>query len=1188
MPRKGIRYLALLTAGSPARNLILFTILIDASLDPSHWYHSRPSILWNIFYHFIIDDADRKIIQQQCQKLVELANSATGWEASAYSAILRFVSHDTRTQVMSRLECVAKTSLLSKTETESSDARYRKQMTTMRENRLGGTVILQTRGQLGPFSLGYLLAWIDLTRSFWKMGKLGSAAITKIRPNSKTFVNPLFAEISGPEGEWIVHYTTNPLEGFYLAPVVDSFNAGVATSPQKATEEKLSTELIDALVISARSQFSAWCSAFIGKVKQGRCTIRLLCNDVLSTGFLFRQYIDDKPIPCLPYARHWSFSPLVVEDQSMSREGFDVIDSSNVADHLGLVNILIALSPLLSTKSTATLYTENLQKDSADDATLLERALMTDPVTFGCLLDIVPVAKLVGISLSSAVTPIEHGCMGGDELGHQADRIRLTFKKPDAGDMVAQSLKSPTFSMTAEHLADILVDILFKMIWYEDIGHTMRLTSQKQMGQIFRQDYYSRASWVALVDVCTERFPIDVEELVARLLHTVENDTRSLLVSNFAQELYLLLGQHGIQTMEVMQYGPRDLPRSFGVPPMRPIGMDPDILGDTNCPTSVYISLQVPILQLRRVMNIKESERGTPPIHISIRQAAGAYQFDNSFASIHCSFGEVVAPRGSPPSEACIIREENKGWRKSSNLIVTCRVPAWGMLVGPRNGISVSLCVSTRLTTVNWSRKLGITNSLYSAQLNDESAVFINAKPPRLLGLKPDLYAHNDLHAVARFLPAPDASLDSVTVHSIGIHRARELCYRIDLSDDREVCSVLQTMAIVTVIDPTPCSVLVKMGTWQKRIRFPMPVDIATHRLRVARKSKYIEVIISMVTDPKSGGYASAPFPIVTAGGLSALRSPWDAPKVNCNQLSTLKIGTKAEMGWVARLLGSCLTAAEGLIARTPEFTAGQARTTPLHDVKQTIQIMTLARVGLHHQTSRRAQFFDFHSSGAPLWRLFVHDIYHDSNTHSIVLDAFLSSQYNRVARCPEVIIVKISAEEQKLWMSLLPLLAERCRDYPHSGSCEYAEQNRDAAPSAKIVLCSCGEGKSPPPNETGPRAPEREWFFKHGTRLAISPLFPLSYIDPLPRHNIKEMKKQLEKMKLDEQKERNRPKARRRALEGKENRPVQGTPSCDACGAAGSPEAKLMKCGQCHLASYCSRDCQKKDWKSHKLVCGE
>ena len=44
---------------------------------------------------------------------------------------------------------------------------------------------------------------------------------------------------------------------------------------------------------------------------------------------------------------------------------------------------------------------------------------------------------------------------------------------------------------------------------------------------------------------------------------------------------------------------------------------------------------------------------------------------------------------------------------------------------------------------------------------------------------------------------------------------------------------------------------------------------------------------------------------------------------------------------------------------------------------------------------------------------------------------------------------------------------------------------------------------------------------------------------------------------------------------------------SCVTCGATEAKEnAKLMKCARCKLVSYCSKECQRKDWKSHKTFC--
>lgn len=135
-------------------------------------------------------------------------------------------------------------------------------------------------------------------------------------------------------------------------------------------------------------------------------------------------------------------------------------------------------------------------------------------------------------------------------------------------------------------------------------------------------------------------------------------------------------------------------------------------------------------------------------------------------------------------------------------------------------------------------------------------------------------------------------------------------------------------------------------------------------------------------------------------------------------------------------------------------------------------------------------------------------------------------------------LLLQAQPGEMALWDSLLPVAVERARrTYTHTAECTYTTPGG----SGRTLLCSCGQGEDLPSefeeSITQVRSPESSvhpLFY----RAALSPLFA-----PAEAFSVQ----------------------------------------CGKCGKGGKA---LMKCARCHKVAYCSKDCQRLDWKVHKRTC--
>jgi hypothetical protein len=171
-------------------------------------------------------------------------------------------------------------------------------------------------------------------------------------------------------------------------------------------------------------------------------------------------------------------------------------------------------------------------------------------------------------------------------------------------------------------------------------------------------------------------------------------------------------------------------------------------------------------------------------------------------------------------------------------MVVSFLLPSW-FLTNEPNGISIGLNVRTTPASVMMLMKpLGVELGIFSAKLMDETLVHIvpdaslvslpKAKGPAPL-VQPTSRAIGTINPVM-------ATLDQECRNVV------TLSARVDVAEAKAK-SELSGGAAVRTEQVSPCAMKLILGdSRQQEVAFPFPVTGSDSKLRVARKSSYIEV----------------------------------------------------------------------------------------------------------------------------------------------------------------------------------------------------------------------------------------------------------------------------------------------------------------------------------------------------------
>ncbi|THZ83132.1 hypothetical protein D6C84_05200 [Aureobasidium pullulans] len=1063
-----------------ARNIFLLSAIQTLSLDAGDADHDLLSRLWRIYYHlFITQDDLTFVVQQHVSHLRAVSGSLEAWLQSPFGSVFHFSNQQVRQNIASL---------------------------RVGDWHINGRIARVTSHGMrsaGAHSLESVDSMNQALHEFWKTGVVAGNFddVAMLRRENGGCVNPLISGSPTCPTEFAVPYGVEPLIGYHLAEAFSSTQS-VPTS-------------VDVLAKLAKSQFFDWCRSFTLCVKSK--SVSIMCHTGEAINFAHALQ-DLRGSPTLPadthrYTKPWCATQLLLEPTLTSQ--FDIIDTSNIIDYHGILNVLPAVTPLLKHAPCSILYLESLLQPAEKHESTLETLLHANVTT---------------ISLLLGVTP----------MGHILDTTTDSFESEEIFDRVCPP--------TTGYLAQLRLRIPFRSAFHGDREllrdgpckpfPLLRINPQ-ELASFFKQAYLSMFR--------------EAEDT------SIRNAT-------------------GLWDVPLLRADPRGQMTPYGRTRSRD---ESGMLGSDDLPAIVHVALVVPRSKLRIFTDRPADQVGTPGLRLTV---FNDQLFDDfNFYAIDTFFGrlkEAPAANGE-----MTIDEDPQGWSGTSDLIVTCAVPTWPLLVGNRKDVCLGLVVNSNASfdTVQYSLHLGFRTQVFTANLDSNhvkifaraptKAVPATAQPPQDSAMCID--SIDDDFQVSEEKPAPvisnkgsDDGPNSTT------ESAETISWVVKLKNDCTVQSIAATKAFaptsetshalrkgtaIKISQISPCVMELSLEQLTHRIAFPYPIN--GMKAKLTHNSVSIELSAPTSNSIEVGGYAMNPFPVIDQNGTGDFLA-WGMGRVDIDRQPLIKL--PVDHLWLVGMFATASTRADRALNLSD---MDYSRKPAMLKLREGLPLLFMGLVGLHPRFPGKIFRLYVLTEGDKVDAFIISNaIHHDRDSGSIFLDAFV------VPLTPEVAgsgliqptlnanrkeTIETAREEMILWKHLIPAAVERCRTWEHKETCEYKINTTNTIPlstfACKSPICTCGNGQ-----DTNHLPPEFNPLAAFATRVAIPIIHAISYMVA---------------MMLDK-------------LPNSTSSQTPASPR-DICGHCGSVKFSGLKaCTRCEKVKYCNHACQKAAWQEHKKVC--
>lgn len=866
---------------------------------------ANDQFIWDLFYHFRIDERSLDLLQSQTTKLLSLSTSMRTWQESEYGRVIRMCDRISLERLRDMWRFYG--------EKREGDVlrRFKKKLDDgmrisqeFQKSVLGDemNVITGIRAA-APACLQATRAVGDLYKNYWAFGTTETDETARsLAVNS----NPMFAP---KDGNMILHYGTDPVLGFHIGSCYSPIEPMSPHSGSSSDNHELRE-----IVKTAKTEFGTWTKSFRAHSMADLITLRFFVGDAVAFAYALQQMRTTGPSKSSHWYRdRYHFEPLVLDDEQYSDASaplvFDIIDTSNLIDHLGALNLLTATSPLLRNNFSGTLYSEKLVRTQETQISLLETLLCGDMSTITSLLGLVPVEVAINTAFSSAGD--EALCQDTSGPSSKAGQVfsRIAWKRPlNPAEAAVNVLGLIHFDSVG--LAQVLYRVFLRMFTDEDVS---KLLTRMKSAQIPSLPTYNRASFVAFLCLVKTRTSTDWNKTMEKLLDLMDQDTSLAFANTYMQELILWMHLKGLYSVDILKGPPN---RLTGRP------QTGTLQGWQNMPPMVNVTLQVPRNKLDPFIAETIKVGFTPPLHAILQSSSrAAKQWQNMFAETQIGFGNLKH-KGSRYSDSFEVEidEDQLGWKGKSPMFLSFYVPSWILLQEPCTA-TVSLAIPhSPTTTWIFSSSLGHNLSIFTAKQEETEHVFLTKNQPHQSGVM-SIYGFNSGDVKDEVAPDGNSKTTITATVNEKTGQISSFTSRVQIISEQSK-DLLRDGSVIKQSLRSPFNYALSLEKGPSfKANFPAPVLDSTARVRIARKSSYLELVADIAKSTDWSALRSFMYPVFLDSGSPAL---WNMPHVNLSSLPTIDLTNPSSerLKWLQAHLPTMWSASETALKFNPSLSA--------------------------------------------------------------------------------------------------------------------------------------------------------------------------------------------------------------------------------------------------------------------------